>query len=100
MASIAPIRLGGGIQNKVLESLAIGANVIISEMVAESLPEIDSSGVIVCKNVQDWTSEIIKIYKSKDKYQNSSKRKIYIKERYTWDAYSRKIKNTIEETLS
>lgn len=100
LASIAPIRLGGGIQNKVLESLAIGANVIISEMVAESLPEIDSSGVIVCKNVQDWTSEIIKIYKSKDKYQNSSKRKIYIKERYTWDAYSRKIKNTIEETLS
>ena len=35
LASIAPIRLGGGIQNKVLESLAVGANVVVSKMVAD-----------------------------------------------------------------
>lgn len=96
LASIAPIRLGGGIQNKVLESLAIGANVICSEMVANSLPEIEESGVLVSKNKKEWVLNINNLYKAKCNGDERVKRKLYIKKRFTWEAYSESIMNVIK----
>ena len=103
LASIAPIRLGGGIQNKVLESLAIGANVICSEMVAKSLPEIEESGVLVSKDKEEWILNINNLHKVKynldvrDRLDERDRRKLYIKKRFTWKAYSESIMAIMED---
>lgn len=96
LASIAPIRLGGGIQNKVLESLAIGANVIVSEMVATSLPDIEDSRVIVCKDKNEWIININNLYGSVNDPVEKKKKQQYIKKRFTWEAYAKSIMALIE----
>lgn len=97
LASIAPVRLGGGIQNKVLESLAIGANVICSEMVAKSLPDIEESGVIVSKDKEEWILNINSLYEAKYNLDEIDMRKLYIKKRFTWQAYSESIMAVMED---
>lgn len=96
LASIAPIRLGGGIQNKVLESLAVGANVVVSKMVADSMPDKHESGIIECNSVDDWIQNITKIY-LKQINSNSEKSKSYIRNRFTWKAYAKEIELNINE---
>lgn len=96
LASIAPIRLGGGIQNKVLESLACGARVIISSKAASSLPDIDSSGALVCNSPNEWVETIIKCYnESKNMTSKSTLGPSYILNNFTWDKYSSAILDSI-----
>ena len=88
LASIAPIRLGGGIQNKVLDSLASGASIIVSRKVAKALPDFKTSGIYVCDNDIDWINTIETIKNSKH-LKNSLKEKgrAYIDKNFSWDAY-------------
>lgn len=96
LASIAPVRLGGGIQNKVLESLAVGARVMISKKVASSLPDIDASGVIVCGSANEWIERIIQLSNVRDdKPPKLGLGPKYILDNFTWSAYSAAILHSL-----
>lgn len=88
LASIAPIRLGGGIQNKVLDSLACGATVIVSRKVAKALPDFETSGVYVCDNDIEWANTIKTLENSKHiKSQSNDQGRAYIYKNFSWNAY-------------
>ena len=92
LASIAPIRLGGGIQNKVLDSLACGATIIVSRKVAKALPDFETSGVYVCDDDIDWINTINTLENSKHiKSYSNEKGRAYIHKNFSWDAYQNTI---------
>ena len=55
---IAPIRIARGVQNKVLEALAMGKLVHASPVVASTFGDSLPEGVIVCPEVEDYVREI------------------------------------------
>ena len=88
---VCPIRISSGLQNKVIESLAIGVPVIATTSVIK--PITDKSDIIICaENKDDWINKIQYIF-SNTEYRKllSEKGCNFIKTNYTWDIYTRKI---------
>jgi len=84
---VAPMQTGGGIQNKILESMALGTINIVSSLGAKPIVGAeDKEHLFVCDNGSDVSKLINDIYKDKDKYQyikNNSRN--LIKKCYTWE---------------
>ncbi len=53
-AVIAPLRIARGLQNKVLEALAMGKRVIVSEEVGQTMKPDMPAGVVVCGSPDDY----------------------------------------------
>jgi len=97
IASICPIQTGGGIQNKAIESLAVGAITIVSPLAAAAMDAIESGGLIVCNEPLAWADKIIDISKNPEMY--ALKRKlgpIYVRNHFSWSAYAAAINDRIE----
>jgi glycosyltransferase involved in cell wall biosynthesis len=97
IASICPVQIGGGIQNKAIESLAIGALTIVSPLAAIPMVDIDSSGLIVCDMPASWAEKIIEITKTPELFE--SKRDLgpaYVRKHFSWDVYAKAIKDRLK----
>jgi len=96
---VAPMQTGGGIQNKILESMALGTINIVSSLGAKP--------IVGAKNgehlfVSDTPEEIInlinEIHINPDAYSfMKEKSKNLIKEYYTWNNYETKLQEMIEK---
>lgn len=97
IASICPIQIGGGIQNKAIESLAIGALTIVSTLAANAMNSIETSGLIVCDTPESWADVITKAAENPEFY--IPKRELgpdYVRDHFSWDAYVIAIKDRIK----
>ena len=98
LASIAPVKLGGGIQNKVIESLAAGARVIVSEQVMRSMPNCEESGAMVCRSEKDWHDQIVALYEQDawgDDELNLGRG--YVRRHFSWQAYQKSLRGILKE---
>ena len=98
LASIAPVKLGGGIQNKVIESLAAGARVLVSEQVMRSMPNFEESGAVVCSSAQEWHDKILTLYTEGSSYRRDfSSGKDYVRKHFSWMAYKEALRGILSE---
>lgn len=84
-AVVCPMVSGGGIQNKLLESMALGCINLVSPLCAKPLSQAEA-GIIVCESPEDYVSAISQIEMYSEV--GVQARKI-IKENYTWDSFKR-----------
>ncbi len=100
IANLCPIQTGGGIQNKVLEGLAIGALNIVSVLAAKPLPELNASGIIVCDTPYDWAKSINEFaaYSENNHHLRNMGTK-YAKKHFSWHAYSKSLRVKLEECI-
>lgn len=101
IASLCPVQIGGGVQNKVIESLAVGALTLISPLAAIPMEDIHNSGVFVCNSPSEWADEIIKVAKQPEIYKDRRLMgRAYAKAHFSWDAYVLSIKEKILNAIS
>lgn len=97
IASICPIQTGGGIQNKAIESLAVGAITIMSPLAAAAMNDIESGGLIVCDEAIAWAEKIVDISKNPEMYAlNRKLGPTYVQDHFSWNAYAAAINDRIE----
>jgi glycosyltransferase involved in cell wall biosynthesis len=58
LAAVAPLRIARGIQNKVLEALAMGKRVLASQAVCETFGSSLPLGVTVCRTAEEFMAGI------------------------------------------
>jgi glycosyltransferase involved in cell wall biosynthesis len=90
---VAPMQTGGGIQNKILESMALGTINIVSSLAAKPIVGANNNEhFFVRDNPKEITKLVNNIYQNSNKYEylkiNS---KTFIKEKYTWKNYENKL---------
>jgi glycosyltransferase involved in cell wall biosynthesis len=101
IACICPMQTGGGIQNKLIEGLAVGAVVISSSRAVSAFPNIHDSGIIVCDAPFAWASAIIEINENPSKFVvNKLKGREYARKYFSWAAYEETMINTINSSLN
>ena len=96
IANICSIQMGGGIQNKVIEGLAIGALGLVSPLAADSMPEIENSGLIVCDGPDEWV-EVIRAADANRKNFESNRAigRVYARKHFSWEVYINFVKKSI-----
>lgn len=97
---IAPMQTGGGIQNKVLETMALGKVVIMSTLAAEPIKGGEANThYLVANTLQEYESafEKLKDQAACEMIMDNAKRLIF--NTYTWDNYSQNYINGIESII-
>ena len=97
---MAPLQTGGGIQNKILESMALGTINIVSSLVAKPIGAKDGEDFFVIDNPVEIAKKINDIYNNKEKYNyikvNSRE---FIKNNFTWKIYESRLIKIINEII-
>jgi glycosyltransferase involved in cell wall biosynthesis len=97
---VSPMQTGGGIQNKVLESMALGTINIVSSLAARAVKGEHQKHFLVCDDPEQMGDLINNIYKNPKnfEYLKPSARE-FIKNNFTWSIYEREINETFQEVL-
>jgi glycosyltransferase involved in cell wall biosynthesis len=97
---IAPMRLGSGLQNKILQALAIGLPCITSNLAFEGLYSEAKDIVILAEEAKDYASKIIRLLNDNNYYDLlSEKGKEFAKKYYSMDKVEHDLFNVINSTI-
>ena len=81
---VAPMITGAGVQNKILQAMALGKCVITTKIGAEGLIDIDKSSIIIIDDALKMANEIITLFKDDGKRNSiGSNAKKYINDNYS-----------------
>jgi len=97
IASICPIQMGGGIQNKIIESQAVGALTIANSLAIKAFENISESGLLVADSIPEWVDTISQAYRNPYEFEiNREMGANYAKKYFSWDSYLSVIEKAIE----
>ncbi len=82
---VAPLRIARGIQNKVLEAMAMAKPVVVSPAAAEGIAAQDGKHFIVAHDVADEAAKIIDLLRDKAKAQKiGAAARLHVCQQYGW----------------
>jgi len=100
IASVVPLQTGGGIQNKVLESMALGCITIVSSLAAKPIGATHMKEYIIEDNPQKMAEIINDIYKNPDKYMHIKHRaREFIKRNFSWAIVEKELISLVEKIV-
>jgi len=97
---VAPMQTGGGIQNKILESMAVGAINIVSSLAAKPIGAVDNLHFLIRNDPLEIAQTINDIHTNPYKYKHiRNYAREFIKENFTWDKVEKKLLEVVDEVL-
>ncbi len=101
---VAPMQTGGGIQNKILEAMALGTIVLTtpysSYPIATSENDVLDDVLLTIDKPEEWAKIITDIHENPTKYESYKIRsREYIRSKFTWEIYEQKYISLINEVL-
>lgn len=95
---VAPMRIGTGLQNKLLEAMATKKPCITSPLANNALAAEDGKQVIVAKTAQEYADAIIKLLDNKDEADMLADNAYnYVLQKYSWDKYNELLETLLNE---
>ncbi|MCU0036427.1 glycosyltransferase family 4 protein [Escherichia coli] len=96
---ICPIRLGAGIQNKVLEYMALGMPVITSRVGYEGIGANINEEILIADNIDEYKSAL-EIIKDDIEYKNIAKKaRLFVENKFRWSQQLSTLTDNIEGLL-
>ncbi|MCX7908430.1 MAG: glycosyltransferase [Ignavibacteria bacterium] len=97
---VAPMQTGGGIQNKILESMALGTIVITTPYSAFPIATQQDNVFLIAEEPREWAKIITEIFQNPDKFSSiKNNARNYIKTKFSYEMFENKLLNVIEEVL-
>ena len=95
--AVLPIRIARGIQNKILEAMAMAIPVVINEKLYASLSNLNRNDVFIYKDAEDLSKIILDNIGNENRLiQIGNKMRKYILEYYSWDFHLNMLKDYIK----
>jgi len=95
---IAPMHLGTGLQNKLLEAMAMKIPCITSPLANQALQAVPDQDILVAENPSDYASKILSLLKDKDLSRRIGENGYrFVVKNYSWEAETRKIESLITQ---
>lgn len=92
LVSVAPMRVGAGIQNKILESMALGTPVVTSPMGLEGLECKPGKDVLVADSPSEFADAVTTLFHNPGLRQMISRNaRIFVEREYVWDKVLKKL---------
>jgi len=94
---VAPMQTGGGIQNKILESMALGTINIVSSLAAKPIGAEHGKHFLVCDDPKEMVNLINKIYENPKNFEYLKvNARDFIKNNFTWQITKKNFLNVID----
>ncbi len=98
---IAPMRIGTGLQNKLLEAMAMNVPCITSPLANQALKAKDKEEILIANNAKDYANCIIEMLDNKELSQSiANAGKNYVSNEYSWQNSCEKLSNIFYELNS
>lgn len=91
---IAPMRIGTGLQNKLLEAMAMNVACVTSPLANQALKAKDKEEILIANTTKEYADYVIELLDNKELAQNiASKGKDYVFNQYSWQTNCEKLSN-------
>jgi sugar transferase (PEP-CTERM/EpsH1 system associated) len=98
---VAPLFIGSGLQNKLLEAMAMQLPVLTTPLAAEALNAQNFSELIICQNPQEFAAAIEKLLTEPQLAQKiGGNAKNFIQKKYNWHESAQKLEQEWEKLLA
>lgn len=93
---IAPMQIGTGLQNKLLEAMAMRLPCITSNLANNALNAEPNKSVLIGENPKDYAKHIVDLLENNDLYNKIAANGYnFVKQNYTWEGSTRILENLI-----
>lgn len=97
---LSPIRVGGGTNFKILESMASGTPVITSSLGNEGIEAKDGEEIIICEKPEEFISKTLMLISDSYLYEKISRNgRRFIEEKFDWRNISNKLENVYQSVI-
>lgn len=97
---VAPMMIGTGLQNKLLEAMAMGLPCITTALANNALEAKENEEIIICKTAKEFADAIIRLKKDRIFANNIAKAgKEFVINKYKWDVQASTIEQIIKTKL-
>jgi polysaccharide biosynthesis protein PslH len=95
--SVCPMRIGAGVQNKILESLALGVPVIASPVGFEGLGAGADDGVLVAEDAEAFAAAILRVLGDAALRADLAREgRNFVEQHYSWEEQGGKLRNILK----
>ena len=96
---IAPMQLGTGLQNKILEAMAMQLPCITSPLASKPLEVVSQKEILICNNVQDYVNAIEMLLHQPEIYKSIAANGYeFVRKNYDWNSTTEILENAIVNT--
>jgi len=95
---IAPMQIGTGLQNKLLEAMAMNLPCITSTLANEALGATPNENILIANTPQENANQIISLLTNKEKANSiAEKGNQFVKQNYRWETYGNLLEKIFKE---
>jgi glycosyltransferase involved in cell wall biosynthesis len=97
---VAPMQIGGGLQNKLLEAMAMQIPCITSSLANNSLNAIDGEQILVANTPKDFADKILLLLNDKGLSKTlSGNGRAFVEQHYSWQSHNEHLKQIIRNIV-
>lgn len=94
--SVAPMRIARGVQNKVLEAMALGVPVVATPLAIEGIEVRNEEEVLIGTDRDEFTRQVVRLLRDADFRKGMTKRaRNKMNQCYNWDAIGAKLEQLL-----
>jgi sugar transferase (PEP-CTERM/EpsH1 system associated) len=98
IAAVSPMRVGAGLQNKILECMACGMPVITTSLGNEGINACNQKEIFIAEREEDYLKIILKLLESAQYREDIGKNaRSFIEKKYRWDSVLSKLDEIISK---
>lgn len=94
VAFVAPMRVGAGVQNKILEAMALGTPIVTTSIGAEGL---DGNMLLIGNTAEEITQHVLKLIENQEyRKEKAARGREYIEKNFRWEEVLSKLDECLE----
>jgi polysaccharide biosynthesis protein PslH len=98
---VAPLRIGAGLQNKLLIGMSMGQPMVCTSIANEGIAAEPGSQVVVADNPRDFAAAVVELMLNDEKAaQLARNARRYVEEKWTWEYYFEQLEQHLEAIVS
>ncbi len=95
---VAPLFSGSGLQNKLLESMAMGIPSFTTRLVNNALGGTDKEEIIVCNDMETFAKRIIALLENPQEAERIGQNgRLFIQKNYSWETYNLQLEQLLNK---
>jgi sugar transferase (PEP-CTERM/EpsH1 system associated) len=92
---VAPLRIARGIQNKVLEAMAMGKIVLATSAAMEGIPDYQDQDVVMTDNAVEFAAKALTLLESPQEPKYSANNRLFVESGFSWNTSGIKLINLL-----